>query len=124
MKKPRGVTRYPAPPGLTSLPDPMNSNPLHHINRRQFVSLLGTAAVGVALGSRLGAAPDEKRGKAKKPFEVAASLYAWDLHDEGVERALDNLQMAAVNSVYLIGIMHPEMRPMGGVTFPHNPVRQ
>ncbi|MEJ1971863.1 MAG: hypothetical protein WDM96_05045 [Lacunisphaera sp.] len=91
-------------------------------NRRHFMTLLGTAA-GAALIPRArgaGAAP----GPAKKPFEVAASIYAWDLHDEGVEQVFDNLQLAAVNSVYLLGIMHPEMRPVGGGTFPHNPVRQ
>jgi len=33
-----------------------------------------------------------------RPFEVVASLYAWELHDEGVEHVLDNLQsMAQVN---------------------------
>jgi len=55
---------------------------------------------------------------------VEAALYAWDLHDEGVERVLDNLQeMAAVNSVYIIGQMHPERRPDGSGTYPHNPLR-
>jgi hypothetical protein len=98
----------------------MNAPAPSSISRRHFVSVLGTAA-GLALAPRLRAA---EPARAKKSFEVAASLYAWDLHDEGVERALDNLQLAAVNSVYLIGIMHPEMRPMGGVTFPHNPARQ
>ena len=44
-----------------------------------------------------------------RQFEVEAALYAWDLHDEGVEQVLDNVQgMAAVNSVYMIGQMHPE----------------
>ena len=58
------------------------------------------------------------------PFEVVASLYAWELHDEGVEQVLDNLQtMASVNSVYLISIMHYEKRPFTSPTFPHNPVR-
>ena len=57
-------------------------------------------------------------------FEVEAALYAWDLHDEGVEQVLDNVQkMAAVNSVYIIGLMHPERRPETSATFPHNPVR-
>ena len=61
----------------------------------------------------------------RRPFEVSASLYAWELHDEGVERILDNLQgMAAVNSVYLIGVMHPERRPFREGNFPHNPARQ
>ena len=60
-----------------------------------------------------------------RPFEVAASLYAWELHDEGVEHVLDNLQsMASVNSVYLISIMHYEKRPLTSPEFPHNPVRK
>ncbi len=101
----------------------MNPPNLPPISRRHFVSLLGTAAAGLAL-SPSGRAAVPPAAPAKKNFEVAASVYAWDLHDEGVERVLDNLQLAAVNSVYLIGTMHPEMRPMGGVTFPHNPVRQ
>ena len=62
---------------------------------------------------------------ASRPFEVAASLYAWELHDEGVETILDNLQrMAAVNSVYLIALMHPEPRPHRSERFPHNPTRE
>jgi len=88
------------------------------LTRRSFLKLAGTAAVAAGLAPRLCAAPGAR------PFEVSASLYAWDLHDEGVERILDNLQeMAAVNSVYLIGVMHPERRPLGGGVFPHNPVR-
>jgi hypothetical protein len=59
------------------------------------------------------------------PFEVSASLYAWELHDEGIETILDNLQeMAAVNSVYLIALMHYEKRPLTSPIFPHNPVRK
>lgn len=88
------------------------------LNRRDFLRRAGTAAT-LALLPRLRAAA------AKRPLEVAASVYAWELHDEGVERVLDNLQqMAAVNAVYLVGVMHPEMRPFGGDTFPHNPVRK
>lgn len=61
----------------------------------------------------------------KGGFEVSASLYAWDLHDEGIEKILDNLQeMAAVNSVYLIALMHYEKRPLTSPVFPHNPVRK
>jgi hypothetical protein len=58
-------------------------------------------------------------------WEVAASVYPWDLHDEGVNAVLDNLQeKALVNSVYLVGLMHPEPRPWGDNDFPHNPVRK
>ncbi len=64
----------------------------------------------------------------KKPydrFEVSASTYAWEVHDEGIDNLLDNMQnMAAVNSVYLIALMHHEPRPYNCERFPHNPVRQ
>lgn len=91
---------------------------VHSLNRRDFLTLAGTTLAGATLLPRARAAE-------KPRFEVAASVYAWELHDEGVERVLDNLQqMAAVNSVYLIGIMHPEDRPFGGDVFPHNPVRK
>jgi hypothetical protein len=57
-------------------------------------------------------------------FEVSASLYPWDLHDEGIEHIFDNLQsMAEVNSVYLLGIMHYEIRPLTSPHYTHNPVR-
>jgi hypothetical protein len=60
----------------------------------------------------------------KSPFEVSASTYAWEVHDEGVELMLDNMQRTAgVNSVYLIALMHHEPRPLLGDRFPHNPVR-
>lgn len=86
-------------------------------SRRDFIRFSGAAAATVLV-------PRLRASGTGRPFEVSASLYAWDLHDEGVERVLDNLQgMAAVNSVYLIGVMHPERRPLGGGFFPHNPVR-
>ena len=67
-------------------------------------------------------APSFETGK--NPFEVSASTYAWEVHDEGVERMLDNMQQTAgVNSVYLIALMHHEPRPLLGDRFPHNPVR-
>jgi hypothetical protein len=87
--------------------------------RRDFLKLAGTAAAVAVLPRSLRAA------EPRRPFEVSASLYAWELHDEGVEQVLDNVQqMSAVNSVYLIGVMHPERRPFREGTFPHNPVRQ
>ena len=47
--------------------------------------------------------------KPSKPdFEVSASLYPWDVHDEGINLMLDNLTgMSGVNSVYLIAVMLP-----------------
>jgi hypothetical protein len=81
-------------------------------NRRSFLQLAGMTSAAAA------AAP-------RPAFEVSASLYAWDLHDEGIEKILDNLQqMAAVDSVYLIALMHYERRPLTSAEFPHNPVRK
>ena len=87
-------------------------------SRRGFVKAAASATACAGLeGSFAASAP--------RPFEVVASLYAWELHDEGVEHVLDNLQsMAQVNSVYLISIMHYEKRPFTSPTFPHNPVRR
>lgn len=57
--------------------------------------------------------------------EIAASLYAWDLADEGVEHILDTLEgLAGVNSTYLVGLMHKEKRPLHARFYPHNPVRK
>lgn len=63
-------------------------------------------------------------------FEVGASLYPWDVHDEGIGNILDNLTgMAGVNSVYLIAVMHEERRPFnsdhlpGSFYYIHNPAR-
>lgn len=57
--------------------------------------------------------------------EIAASLYPWDLHDEGVETCIRNLiEQVGVNSVYLVGIMHKEKRPLRGLYYPHNPKRK
>jgi len=63
-------------------------------------------------------------------FEVSASLYPWDVHDEGINLMLDNLtSMAGVNSVYLIAVMHQEHRPFLGPNgtgpwlYIHNPAR-
>lgn len=57
--------------------------------------------------------------------EITASLYPWDLHDEGVDVILDNLQnYSGVNAVYLVGLMHYEKRPLTDYYYPHNPVRK
>ena len=88
-------------------------------SRRRFLKLAGAAVGASVLPVRLRAT-----GRLK-PFEVSASTYAWELHDEGATTVLDNMQgMAAVNSVYLIGVMHPERRPFRDGDFPHNPVRK
>ncbi|ACQ81798.1 hypothetical protein Bcav_3556 [Beutenbergia cavernae DSM 12333] len=57
--------------------------------------------------------------------EIAASLYAWDLADEGVDHCLDVLaSRSRVNSAYLVGLMHEEKRPLHARFYPHNPVRR
>jgi hypothetical protein len=90
-----------------------------HWSRRCFAKSVAGAAAYAGLAKALPAKAPER------PFEVVASLYAWELHDEGVESVLDNLQsLASVNSVYLISIMHYEKRPLTSPTFPHNPVRK
>jgi hypothetical protein len=89
-------------------------------SRRQFLAMAGAGAASVAISQQLLSAQVTRR-----PFEVSASLYPWDLHDEGIEHILDNLQqMSEVNSVYLLGIMHYEIRPLTSPAFPHNPVRK
>ena len=93
-------------------------NPSFDYSRRFFLRLAGTTAAAAAVPRSVGAA-------ARPAFEVSASLYAWDLHDEGIEKVLDNLQqMSAVNSVYLIALMHYERRPKTSPEFMHNPVRK
>lgn len=84
---------------------------------------LAKTAVGAAVCTGLEGTMFAKT--AVRPLEVVASLYAWELHDEGTEHILDNLQsMSEVNSVYLISIMHYEKRPFTSAVFPHNPVRK
>ena len=57
--------------------------------------------------------------------EVAASLYPWDLADEGIESCGRNLtERAGVNSIYLVGIMHHEKRPLTSLFYTHDPKRK
>ena len=109
-------------------------------NRRTFLKTMGLSAASMALeqgataGNPSAAGPaalvragSQQQAAATRTFsEVVGSLYAWDLHDEGIEKILDNLeQMSAVNSVYLIALMHKEwQRPLFQKTYPHNPVRK
>ncbi len=93
-------------------------------SRRNFLKLTGSVLASQAFPGAVFAAPAHT-GYRTAGFEVASSLYAWDLHDEGIEHILDNLQqMAGVNSVYLVALMHYEKRPLTSPTFPHNPVRE
>ena len=57
--------------------------------------------------------------------EVAASLYPWDLADEGIDRCAENLvSRSGVNSIYLVGIMHHEKRPLTSLFYTHNSKRK
>lgn len=57
--------------------------------------------------------------------EVVASLYPWDLLDEGTEHVLDVLEReTGTNSVYLVALMHDEKRPLTDYYYPHNPRRR
>ncbi len=57
--------------------------------------------------------------------EVTTGIYPWDMHDEGIEMILDNLQsLVGCNAAYLIGLMHHEKRPLHANYYPHNPVRK
>ena len=57
--------------------------------------------------------------------EVVASLYAWDLLDEGLEQMLDVLERETrTNSIYLVALMHDEKRPLTDFYYPHNPRRK
>lgn len=104
----------------------MNQSEQYSVNssRRSFLRLSAAALATQALPGM--AQPTIHRsGYHTAGFEVASSLYAWDLHDEGIEKILDNLQsMAGVNSVYLVALMHYEKRPLTSDVFPHNPVRK
>lgn len=57
--------------------------------------------------------------------EVAASLYPWDLADEGIENITDNLvNHSNVNCLYLVGVMHFEKRPLTSLFYTHNEKRK
>jgi hypothetical protein len=67
-------------------------------------------------------------GQTKEPsgqdFEVDASCYAWQVHDETIRQVLDNVtSIAGVNGIYLVALMHKEHRPYVADKFPLNPVR-
>ncbi|MCC6861767.1 MAG: hypothetical protein IT158_24565 [Bryobacterales bacterium] len=93
------------------------------MNRRQFATGLMLPLGSLAAQQRRGS---PARERARKRFsEVAASLYAWDLLDEGVDPVLDTLQETArANSTYLVALMHWEKRPLTDFYYPHNPRRK
>ncbi|MDR1175109.1 MAG: hypothetical protein LBK83_06540 [Treponema sp.] len=57
--------------------------------------------------------------------ELTTGIYPWDIHDEGIEKILDNLQeYAGNNAAYMLALMHHEKRPLHANYYPHNPVRK
>lgn len=56
--------------------------------------------------------------------ELITGIYPWDVHDEGIETILDNLQEVGCNATYMVALMHHEKRPCNHNYFPHNPVRK
>ena len=89
------------------------------LNRRQF---LGNAAIGTA-GLALGGLWKACTG-GNAPPEISASVFPWDLADEGLNHVLDNLQeLAGVNSVYMCNLSE-KIRPFRGGEYTHNPVRK
>ena len=103
-------------------------NPLRS-SRRSFLRLAGCAGASFALPASLlgqGAQPsgNTTTSRPARPFEVDGTLYPWDVHDEGIETILDNMAgLAAINTVYLICLMHHEGRPLTSKQYPHNPAR-
>ncbi|MDR2931917.1 MAG: hypothetical protein LBV27_02305 [Oscillospiraceae bacterium] len=57
--------------------------------------------------------------------ELSSNIYPWDIHDEGVDNLLDNIQnIAGGNMGLLAAMMHQERRPVMEARYPHNPVRK
>lgn len=57
--------------------------------------------------------------------ELTTGIYPWDIHDEGIENILDNLQnYAGNNAAYMLALMHYEKRPLHDNYYHHNPVRK
>lgn len=66
--------------------------------RRDFIGAFGVT--GMLLPLQLSHA----KGSGSPP-EISASVFPWDLADEGLEQVLDNLQeMAGTNSVYMCNL--------------------
>ncbi len=87
--------------------------------RRKFI---GTTVIGASAITSAGLLSGCKPGT--QIPEISASVFPWDLADEGMEQVLDNLQeLAGVNSVYLCNLSE-EVRPFRGGTYTHNPVRK
>jgi len=57
--------------------------------------------------------------------EIAASLYPWDLEGEPIDEIVDKLVThSRVNSIYLVGVMHYEKRPLTSIYYTQNKKRK
>lgn len=87
--------------------------------RRKFIGTTVIGASGIASAGMV-----TKSTSDSKIPEISASVFPWDLADEGIEKVLDNLQnLAGVNSVYLCNLSEG-VRPFRGGEYTHNPVRK
>jgi hypothetical protein len=93
------------------------------LSRRELSAVLMAPLAGAAQGQRL---DTPARRRARKRFsEIAASLYAWDMADEGVDPMFDTLaETTHTNSAYLVALMHHEKRPLTDFFYPHNSRRK
>lgn len=66
--------------------------------RREFIKGTADAAAATLLPLPLASAQQTTRTGERRKFEVSSSHYAWEIHDEGVEKVLDNVrQMLTCN---------------------------
>jgi len=96
------------------------------ITRRSFVKKSGVVGSLTSMVTSMPAfgSTREVEAASATPPEISASVFPWDLADEGLEQVLDNLQeMAGANSVYMCNLSQ-KTRPFRGGEYPHNPVRK
>lgn len=98
------------------------------MNPKAILLIILTGLMGFACsGSKTDTAQNDRTWKAdsSSPFEVGTQLRPWTIVDEGMDYILDNCQqMAGVNNIYLVLVMHKEHRPFNAEKFPHNPKRE
>jgi hypothetical protein len=80
-----------------------------------------TFALGLLAPFAAVAQPEPPPAALKKFSEISASLYAWDLLDEGCDAILDALaETTGADSAYLVALMHHEKRPLTDFYYPHD----
>ena len=68
------------------------------LTRRNFIKALGMSGVAASYGC------NSVLPQSQSP-EISASVFPWDLADEGIENVLDNLQgRAGANSIYMCNL--------------------